>query len=110
MKTDIICDLADIVRYHHTAWKDWKKPLASPNVTESQIICLADYIERLINRDEFILPQSQKIIDEINKQSNILFNSDIVECFNRIASRVEFLFDVTIRISVNFISIFYFPW
>jgi HD-GYP domain-containing protein (c-di-GMP phosphodiesterase class II) len=88
-------DLAEIIRYHHTAWQDWNKSLTEPNVMESQIICIADYIERLINRDEFILHQSQRIVDEINQQSNILFNSEIVDRFNRIAAREEFWLDVT---------------
>lgn len=55
-------DAAKIVRFHHREWQSWDEPIDAPHVLESQIVYLADYIERLIDRDRYILHQHRKIM------------------------------------------------
>jgi len=40
--------IAEIVKNHQKSWKSWGKDIDKPLVLSSQIICLADYVERLI--------------------------------------------------------------
>ncbi len=49
--TPILRPAAKIVRFHHKSWSDWKAPIDSPDVFESQILLLSDLVERLVRRD-----------------------------------------------------------
>ena len=64
---------AKIVRHHHKPWKDWDEPIDSLNVTESQILYLADIVERSIVRNRYILHQ----IDELKSKIALLAGSEI---------------------------------
>ena len=52
---------AKIVRCHHKSWRDWDEPIENQLVLQSQILLLADTLERFINRDQYILHQNDQL-------------------------------------------------
>ena len=42
-------DSSKIIRFHHREWHQWDESIENPLVFESQLLCLADYVERKIN-------------------------------------------------------------
>ncbi len=85
---------AKIVRYHHREWQKWDKPIDAPYVLESQILFLADYLERLIKRDQYILHQNQRIISEISSLSGTAIHPQVVDYFLAISHREDFWLDM----------------
>ena len=87
--------ISKIVRNHHKNWRDWEEGIENPIVFSSQIILLSDYVERLIDRDKYILHQSQDIVEVIKKLADTVINKEIVEYFVELSKREEFWFDLT---------------
>lgn len=85
---------AQIVRYHHRKWQEWDEAIETPLVMMSQIICLADYLERLVNRDQYILHQDQQITSKISSLSGEFFHPQIVDLLVSTAHREEFWLDL----------------
>ncbi len=85
---------ARIIRYHHTAWQDWHEQLDSPDVTESQIVYLADIIERAIKRDTYILHQVDDIQSQIASLSGTEIHKDIVDVFMQVLRHEDFWLDL----------------
>jgi|Deesub1362B_J571_1020462.scaffolds.fasta_scaffold08709_2 HD-GYP domain-containing protein (c-di-GMP phosphodiesterase class II) len=93
--TPLLKPAARIVRFHHRPWKEWETPLDSPNVLESQIIFLADLLERLIKRDQYILHQVENLTSRITSVSRTDIHPDVVELFAMISKREDFWLDLT---------------
>lgn len=87
-------DIAKIVRNHHTKWLDWQESIDNPIVFASQVIFLADYVERLIDRSIFILHQPKTIIEKINTLKNIEVHEKIIQYFIAASEREEFWLDL----------------
>lgn len=85
---------ARLVRYHHTSYRSWEQANASADAIHSQILYLADVVERAIKRHEYILYQVDAIKAEIASLSGSEFHPDIVAAFLGIASVQEFWFDL----------------
>lgn len=85
---------AEIVRYHHTPWIRWTESIDKPYVLESQILNLADNVERKIRRDVYILHQEEKLTDTITKLSGRMFHPDVVALFRSLAVREDFWLDI----------------
>ncbi|MBF0574252.1 MAG: HD domain-containing protein [Desulfamplus sp.] len=83
-----------IVRYHHKPWRLWGT-IDRPEAFDSQILCLADYLERKINRNQYILYQVDGVKKAASKTSGKLINKDIVELFFEISGREEFWLDLS---------------
>ncbi|MBI5417650.1 HD domain-containing protein [Candidatus Poribacteria bacterium] len=86
---------AKIVRFHHKPWQDWEEDISGSLVLDTQIVSLADYIERLIKRDKYILHQNEDIISQVSSRANTLFHPQIVNLFKEISSREEFWLDIS---------------
>ncbi len=86
---------AKIVRYHHRPWTDWTETIDSKDVTESQILCLADEIERSIMRKEYILHQTERIDTKIAALSNSMIHRDIVDVYMDLSQHEDFWLDLT---------------
>ena len=86
--------LSEIVAYHHREWKDWDRPIKDPIVFGSQVILLADYVERMVDRSRYILHQSPHIIQEVSKLSGTVLHPEILRCFLSIAEKEEFWLDL----------------
>lgn len=87
-------DEAQIIRFHHREWQDRKESIETHFVFESQVLALADYLERLINRNQYILHQHEDIISKIKSHTNSLFHSDIVDLLLTASDREEFWLDL----------------
>lgn len=83
-----------IVRYHHKPWHQWDT-IDTPEAFDSQILCLAEYIERKTNRNQYILCQVDGINKAVSKTSGTLIHKDIVELFFGISGREEFWLDLS---------------
>lgn len=87
-------DSARIIRYHHTPIREWNEAIYVNHVFDSQILYLADYVERQIDRDQFILYQHYDIIEKVKKLSGVEFHPQIVELFLETSNREEFWLDL----------------
>ena len=85
---------APIIRYHHRGWDEWDEPIDTPVAMASQIIFLADYLERLIDRNRYVLHQDQEILSRISSLSATLFHPQIVDYLLSTARREEFWLDL----------------
>ena len=86
--------LSGIVRNHHRNWTDWDEGIENPLVISSQIVLLADYVERLIDRNKYILHQTQDIIDKVEKLAGTVLNEEVVAYFVEATQREEFWLDL----------------
>lgn len=84
-----------IVRHHHTKWKEWGESIDIPAVLESQIVSLADTIERKIDRKKFILLQNEELLKYAREISGKEINQEVVDLFFEVSKREEFWFDLT---------------
>jgi len=93
-KTSWFSSIAPIVRFHHTPWNEWHQPITSPMVFASQVIYLADFVERLIDRNQYILYQHQSIIDQVSAMRNISVHQEIIDAFLEVSRYEEFWLDL----------------
>ncbi len=93
--TPLFAPAKKIVRYHHRPCHLWGSIVASPDAIDSQILYLADYLERKINRNQFILHQVDDLNDKITSVSGNLINDDIVNLFMEISCREDFWLDLS---------------
>lgn len=87
--------ISKIVRNHHRSWQDWDEGLENPVVTASQIIYLSDYVERLIDRDRYILHQTDDIVAAVHKLQKGIVNEKIVSHFIDVSKREDFWLNLT---------------
>lgn len=85
------------VRHHHRKWEDWQAERDTPSILESQIIYLADFLERNVNRDIYILHQNEGLASKIVDGSGSLFDPKVVDLFKSLSGREEFWLDLTSR-------------
>jgi len=81
---------AALIRHHHRKWKDWQTERENPFILESQILFLADYLERHVNRDLYILHQHENLASQVVDGSGSLFDPDVVDLFKSVSMREEF--------------------
>ena len=86
--------ISRIVRFHHTKWKDWKVGHKESVVFESQILFLADMLERLIDRETYILHQHKDLVAQIEAMSNKEVCPEIVALLKTVAVREDFWLDI----------------
>ncbi len=89
-----INNTAEIVRHHHRKWQEWDEPINSPLPMASQIIYLADFLERSIDRDKYVLHQDQQLISKILSLSGKYFHPDIIDLLVASTKREEFWLDL----------------
>lgn len=88
--------MAELVRYHHNHWLEGKGKdcRGGPVEAGSYILHLADRISALIDQDEEILSQTDRIIKRIRKNSGYMFAPEHVEAFMERARRESFWLDL----------------
>ena len=91
----LLAPAAPLIRHHHRNWSDCDAPIGDPDVLDAQILHLADWVERLIRRDAFILSQMEVITTQIRSMEHTVFHPDIVELFIRTSDREEFWLDIS---------------
>ena len=87
-------DASKIIGFHHREWQHCKESIESPLVFESQLLFIADYLERQIRRDDYILHQHEDILSKIESLSGSLFHSQVVDLFRTVSGREEFWLDL----------------
>ncbi len=91
----LLLDAAGLVRNHHRDWNSWDTSIDDFVVFGSQCIFIADYVERLIDRNAFILQQSEGILTKLRHKQGYSFHPDIVALVEAIGSREEFWLDLS---------------
>lgn len=93
-KTPWFKEAGEIIRFHHREWQEWSDSIENPVVFESQLIFLADFIERQIRRDIHILNQTDDILQKLKGHSGTSFHPQVVELFLASSDREEFWLDL----------------
>ncbi len=92
-----------IVRYHHRDWQTWDRPIDDPVVLLSQILYLADFVERLVNQRKFILHQVDTILERTAVLKGKFVHPGIVEHFIKLSNRESFWFNLASSKLPNFL-------
>ena len=92
--TPVLAHAAPVVRHHHRQWREWDRPIADGDVLAAQILLLADYVERRIDRGRYILHQHGAILGELRDVAGTLVHADVVDLFFQVARPEEFWFDL----------------
>ena len=86
--------IASILRYHHATIDKTNESQRKDIPYEAHILQVADYVAVLTVESLNILDQSAAVINEVNKQSGVMFDPQIVEAFNKAAERESFWLDI----------------
>ena len=89
-----LASCADLVRYHHRDWVTYEEPRDAPEVFDSQLLFLADYLERQIDRKTYILHQDEVLCSRLKELAGKQISSEIVDLFLEISRREEFWLDL----------------
>jgi HD-GYP domain-containing protein (c-di-GMP phosphodiesterase class II) len=87
--------ISKIVRNHHRDWNDWDEGIENPVVFSAQIVLMSDYVERLVDRNKYILLQSKDIVETIEKLAGTVLHKKIVSYFVDLAKKEEFWLTLT---------------
>lgn len=90
----LLSECSGIVRWHHKPWRAWEGRIDARDALESQVLQLADYIERWINRQDYILHQTDEFVRRVRSLSGTLIHADIVGMFMAVQSREDFWLDL----------------
>lgn len=85
----------EIVRHHHRSYTEWQEQSDQSRMLETQILYLADYLERHIDRDKFILKQVDSLDELMKASTNKLIYQDVVDLYLGESKREEFWLDLT---------------
>jgi HD-GYP domain-containing protein (c-di-GMP phosphodiesterase class II) len=85
---------SDIVRSHHTEWHQWVEPIDSPLAFDSQLVFLGDYMERLIDRHQYILHQHEDILSRAYALAGTSVHRDVLDLVRTVCGREEFWLDL----------------
>ena len=91
----LLAPAAGIVRHHHTPWEQWREPLDAQNVLESQIVNLADLVERMLNRRIYVLHQVDTLRDTIASHAGTDIHPDLIDVFMQLSQREDIWLDLT---------------
>lgn len=86
---------AKIVRLHHTPCNRLNEPIDAPDIMEAQILMLAETLEREIDRDVYILHQSDTLREKIRKKANGALHKLVVDLFLQVSIREVFWLELT---------------
>lgn len=83
-------EYAPLVRWHHRPWYQWEKINPGELEMESQALYLADLIERLTDRDAYILAQIDGIRTRLFPLVGSGIGPDVYAWFESLAAKEEF--------------------
>ena len=89
-RVPILVQPARIVRHHHTPWSAWGSSIGDGLPFKSQILLIADEIERAIKPEKYILHQDDDITSHIRALSGTVICPAVVELFEPLAAREDF--------------------
>jgi HD-GYP domain-containing protein (c-di-GMP phosphodiesterase class II) len=85
----LLTPAAGVVASHHREWREWDRPIEDPTVLLSQILCLADHVDRFVDRDDFILHQSGAVSERIAALAGSAFEPGLAGIFRDLARRED---------------------
>lgn len=88
---------AHIIRCHRTRWTDEQYDGSDKTALAGQIVYLSDCVERSIDRDVYVLEQSQEIMNAIRSRSSNDFDPNCIAAFEDLARTEAFWLDCTSR-------------
>lgn len=92
-KVPNLAGISKIVLNHHRNWDDWDSTIDDPIAFASQVILLADYVERLIDKNKYILHQSDDIVEHVYRLKEGTVHDRLVSSFASLAKKDEFWLD-----------------
>ena len=92
---DLFARAARIIRYHHTRWDEFVNSDQETRIVPvaSQIVHLADRVERMIDREGNILEQSREIVKRIELMAGVELHPGCVKAFCAVARTEAFWLD-----------------
>jgi HD-GYP domain-containing protein (c-di-GMP phosphodiesterase class II) len=90
----LLKESSQIVRWHHKPWSKWETSIDSKEVFGSQVLFLADHLERSIKQDQYILHQNEKITEKIISMSGSEISPEVVDLFVATSNREDFWLDL----------------
>ncbi|MCK5685699.1 HD domain-containing protein [bacterium] len=94
LSTPLLKSSADIVRGHHTPINEFDSTIENPVVMAAQVLFLSDYVERIINKDVYILFQVQTIKKRLKSDLSDIVHNDVLDIFFSLCIREEFWLDL----------------
>ena len=91
---DVFSTIAKIVRHHHIHYQESLSKAPGEVIFSSHIIHLADRVEILISKDEFILNQKQIVIEKIRKNVGTIFHPEVFTAFEQVAKADIFWLEI----------------
>ncbi|MCJ7585555.1 MAG: HD domain-containing protein [Anaerolineales bacterium] len=83
-----------IIRFHHTEWQALEGRTKEPLIFSSQILFLADVLERSVDRQTYILHQDRELVARISALSRTGIDPEVVQVFKSVAVREDFWLDL----------------
>ncbi|MES9860482.1 MAG: HD domain-containing phosphohydrolase [Candidatus Thiodiazotropha sp. LLP2] len=99
-EADWLAPSAEIIEWHHTSYishLEEGRTLANENVLLSQMLLLADRLERAIDRTQFILHQVDHLKQYVIKLEGKILHTDVVVLFNEISKSEAFWLELVSR-------------
>ena len=93
-RVGFLCHVAPIVRYHHHAFGDLSELADDVLVLSTQILSLADTVERAVDRSTYILHQNGRVRERIVSWASGSIRSDVIDAFMDISVREDFWLDL----------------
>jgi HD-GYP domain-containing protein (c-di-GMP phosphodiesterase class II) len=93
--TPLFAPAKKLVRNHHKTWQSWNSTITKAETFDSQVLYIADFLEKSINRNQYILHQVDRLNKLINSSSGNQIHSDIVDLFMQISHREDFWLDLS---------------
>jgi HD-GYP domain-containing protein (c-di-GMP phosphodiesterase class II) len=87
-------DSARVVLLHHTPWTELDGELLEPDILDSQLLQLADYLERAIHRGGYILHQEARLREAVVGERGRRFHPEVVDLFLEVAGATAFWLDL----------------
>ncbi len=89
-------NVSNLIRYHHTQWNYGKgvEVNGAPVNSGSQIILLADRISVMLTPGIHTLTQVKNITSKVVEKNDVIYNPELVETFEKIASKDAFWLNI----------------
>lgn len=91
---DAFKDIAQIIKHHHIQYKDFLTMPEGEVVFASHIIHLADRVDVLLSRDEFVLNQKARVTEKIAQKVGDVFHPEVFEAFKKVSVSDIFWIDI----------------
>ncbi len=85
---------AALVRHHHTPWSAWRDPIERPVVLGSQVVLLADAVDRLLDRETYVLHQAPRVEAAVRAMAGREIHPEVAGALRRLAREPAFWFDL----------------